>query len=292
VIENLFLLGSYFVVVMSAVTAAGYWLLNRGPIVSSSSGREALAKTLRELGGYLPDANPKPATLRNKLIAAGYRTPESLSIYNGIVFAAMGLLAGVFGLATLITGRGITDAILSAVCGIGIGFFLPKFVLNHRAHARIQRLGQGLPTAIDLLVLSLEAGQTMDAAIVDASRELRRPYPDLADEFHNVCLALGAGASRSELFRDMAARSGERELQKLANLMTDSDRLGVSIAPALRNHARYLRIRRRQTAQESARKVGAKLVFPIFFLIFPSILLVTLGPALIQLTGLLSAMSN
>jgi len=292
VTEHLFLLGSYFVVVMTAVTAAGYWLLTRGPIVSSSSGREAIAKTLRNLGGALPDATPKPAPLRNKLIAAGHRAPEALAIYNGVVFAAMGLMAIVFGLATLITGRGITDAFLSAVCGIGVGFFLPKLVLDRRARARGQKLAQGIPTAIDLLVLSLESGQNLDAAIVDASRELRRPYPDLAEEFHNVCLALGAGASRNELFREMAARSGERELQKLANLMTDCDRLGVSIAPALRNHARYLRIRRRQTAQESARKVGAKLVFPIFFLIFPSVLLVTLGPAIIQLTSLLSTISK
>ncbi|MEO8127741.1 MAG: type II secretion system F family protein, partial [Bryobacteraceae bacterium] len=116
-------------------------------------------------------------------------------------------------------------------------------------------------------------------SIFDSSREIRAAFPDLADELLTVSLALRASASREQVFRDFGNRSSDLEFKKLSNLLIDSDRFGSSLGPTLRTHARYLRIRRRQHAQERARKIGVKLVFPIFFLIFPSVLLVTLGPA-------------
>jgi tight adherence protein C len=136
----------------------------------------------------------------------------------------------------------------------------------------------------------VEAGQALDQSIFDASREIRRAYPDLADELMTVSLSLRASASREQVFRDFASRSKEIEFKKLANLLIDSDRFGSSLGPTLRTHARYLRIRRRQIAQEKARKISVKLVFPIFFLIFPSVLLVTLGPAMLQMIAVVKPM--
>ena len=129
------------------------------------------------------------------------------------------------------------------------------------------------------MVLAMEAGQALDQSIADASRGLKRTYPDLSGELAQLYMELRTGGTRADSFRALAARNKEPELRKLSNLLIDSDRFGVSIGPALRSHAKYLRTRFRQLAQEKARKVGVKLIFPVFFLIFPSVLLVTLGPA-------------
>ena len=131
------------------------------------------------------------------------------------------------------------------------------------------------------MVLAVEAGQGLDAAILDTSRGLRITYPDLAAEFTQLQLELRANTTRADALRNFVDRSRDMELRKFANLLIDTDRFGTSLGPALKTHARYLRIRFRQIAQEKARKVGVKLIFPVFFLIFPSVILVTLGPAVI-----------
>jgi len=167
------------------------------------------------------------------------------------------------------------------VCGIGFGYLLPDRVLDRMIRHRVQRLRRGLPAALDLMVLAIEAGQGLDSAILDASRGLRSTHPDLAAEFAQLQLELKANTTRSEALKNFSVRSHDLEIRKFANLLIDTDRFGTSLGPALRTHARYLRIRFRQISQEKARKVGAKLIFPVFFLIFPSVILVTLGPAVI-----------
>jgi tight adherence protein C len=142
-------------------------------------------------------------------------------------------------------------------------------------------LRRGLPAALDLMVLAVEAGQGLDAAILDTSRGLRGTHPDLAAEFTQLQLELKANTTRAESLRNLEARSHDIEIRKFVNLLIDTDRFGTSLGPALKTHARYMRIRFRQLAQEKARKVGVKLIFPVFFLIFPSVILVTLGPAVI-----------
>jgi len=119
---------------------------------------------------------------------------------------------------------------------------------------------------------------------------LKRNYPDLSAELAQLYMELRTGGSRADSFRALAARNKDPELRKLSNLLIDSDRYGVTIGPALRTHAKYLRTRFRQQAQEKARKVGVKLIFPVFFLIFPSVLLVTLGPACMMMYEQLNSM--
>lgn len=142
---------------------------------------------------------------------------------------------------------------------------------------------RALPAALDLIVLGVEAGQSLDQALQSTARELQYIYPDLCDELALTFFELQLGKSRMQAFQTMADRTQEAELRKLAKLFIDTDRFGTSLGPVLRTHAKYLRTRMRQQAQEQARKVGVKLVFPVFFLIFPSVLLVTLGPAVITL---------
>jgi len=177
----------------------------------------------------------------------------------------------------------VSAAGLAAVCGLGFGYLIPDRVLDRLAARRVARLRRGLPAALDLLVLGIEAGQALDAAILDTSRGLRVSYPDLASEFTLLQLELKANTARSEALKNFADRCRDIELRKFAHLLIDTDRFGTSLGPALKSHARYLRIRFRQSAQEKARKVAVKLIFPVFFLIFPSVILVTLGPAVILL---------
>ena len=134
------------------------------------------------------------------------------------------------------------------------------------------------------MVLTLEAGQTIDQGILEAARSVGRVYPDLASELTFCSLEMRAGTPRGEALRRMGERCGEEEIRKLVAVLVDGERFGTSLGPALRSHAHYLRTRMRHKAQESARKLGVKLVMPVFFLIFPSVLLVTLGPAYLQLT--------
>jgi tight adherence protein C len=156
---------------------------------------------------------------------------------------------------------------------------VPDRVLDSRVKARSHRLRSAIPPALDLVVLGLEAGQSLDQSLADASRSLKRTHPDFSSELAQLYLELKTGSSRPAAFRAFGTRGKDPELRKLSNLLIDSDRFGTSLAPALRTHAHYLRTRFRQQAQEMARKVGVKLIFPVFFLIFPSVLLVTLGPA-------------
>jgi tight adherence protein C len=201
-------------------------------------------------------------------------------------------MLGTAGVWAAVTFSNSSFPLLPFGAGAGFGFMLPDRVLERLARRRVERLRRGLPAALDLMVLAIEAGQGLDAAILDTSRGLRVAHPDLAAEFTQLQLELRANATRTDALRNFVDRSKDMELRKFANLLIDTDRFGTSLGPALKTHSRYLRIRFRQLAQEKARKVGVKLIFPVFFLIFPSVILVTLGPAVIliftQMKNLLS----
>lgn len=289
------LLIAFFVFTLAAVTAAGYVFVLRP---SSTEGGEAeiplgalqtdmppaqaaVIDIFRQIGEALPGAAAHTVATRRQLILAGYRWPSAVSTFLGIKIASA-LMLGLTGVWAAVTfGSDVAVAFLPAICGLGFGYMLPDRVLERMARHRVDRLRRGLPAALDLMVLAVEAGQGLDAAILDTSRGLRNSHPDLAAEFTQLQLELKANTSRVDALRNFALRNHDLELRKFATLLIDTDRFGTSLGPALKTHARYLRIRFRQSAQEKARKVGVKLIFPVFFLIFPSVILVTLGPAVI-----------
>src|SRR5258706_5296617 len=293
---NAQLLIGFFFFILAAVGAAGYVFVLRpsraegtGEVVvpvtleqpELPSAQAAVVDVFRLIGEAMPGSQGQASAARLDLIAAGYRWPTAVSIFLGIK-CATALMLGVAGAWGAVTFRSdLSDAILQAICGIGLGYMVPDRVLDRLARRRVDRLRRGLPAALDLLVLAVEAGQGLDAAILDTSRGLRTTHPDLAAEFTQLHLELKANTTRADALRNFTARSRDMELRKFANLLIDTDRFGTSLGPALKTHARYLRIRFRQVAQEKARKVGVKLIFPVFFLIFPSVILVTLGPAVI-----------
>ena len=243
----------------------------------------AVADIFRLIGEAMPGGAAKADAARTKLMIAGYRWTSAVSIFLGIKCATALMLgaAGIWGAVTFRPDAEPFQLFMAAICGTGFGFLLPDRVLDRMAQKRIERLRRGLPAALDLMVLAVEAGQGLDAAILDTSRGLRATHPDLASEFTQLQLELRANTTRADALRNFAERSKDMEIRKFANLLIDTDRFGTSLGPALKTHARYLRIRFRQIAQERARKVGVKLIFPVFFLIFPSVILVTLGPAVI-----------
>ena len=296
---NAQLLISLFLFVVAAVSAAGYVFVLRPSRENAASvvipapialeqqepqgAQAAVADIFRLIGEAMPGGAGRADAVRQKLTIAGYRWASAASVFLGIkcASAAMFAAACVWATVTFRPEVGFADLILPAICGVGFGFLIPDRVLDHLAAKRVEKLRRALPAALDLMVLAIEAGQGLDAAILDTSRGLRSTHPDLASEFTQLQLELRANATREEALRNFGLRSKDMELRKFANLLIDTDRFGTSLGPALKTHARYLRIRFRQSAQEKARKVGVKLIFPVFFLIFPSVILVTLGPAVI-----------
>jgi tight adherence protein C len=273
------ILASLFLLVMGSIVLAGYAVLVRGRATNENA--SPLMDTLRRIGRAAPVRRKEADRLRQQLSMAGYQSPAA-EPYVGIRVAS----AAIMGLAAL----GITTfqeaafsrRALAAMCAAIIGYMLPHQILNARIRRRSEKLREGLPAALDLMVLGLEAGQSLDAAFIETSRQLRDPFPELCAEFSMVQLEILASKSRAQALRNLASRNQEVEVRRLARVLLDADRFGTSLAPTLRMHVHYLRIRMRQKASEAARKVAVKMVFPLFFLIFPSILLVTLGPAVLQ----------
>jgi len=287
-----------FLLITAAVTAAGYVFVLRPSRSENMQLPDAITVDQRDLpaaqaavfdifrliGEAMPDSRNQ-AELRRQLMMAGYRWPSAVSIFMGIKVGGALLLGVTLAWAAMLSRSDVSAAGLATVCGLGVGYLLPDRILDKLAWRRMNQLRRGLPAALDLMVLGIEAGQGLDAAILDTSRGLRVTHPELASEFTQLQLELKATTTRAEALKNFALRCRDLELKKFANLLVDTDRFGTSLGPALKTHARYLRIRFRQTAQEKARKVGVKLIFPVFFLIFPSVLLVTLGPAVIMLMG-------
>ena len=290
------LLITFFVFTLAAIAGVGYVFvlrpsregageiplpiaLNQGVLPSAQA---AMFDIFRLIGEAMPGAQSQSARARRQLMFAGYRWESAVSTYLGIKCASAVML-GVAATWASVTfgGASVSAAFLPAICGLGFGYLIPDRVLERLAQRRLDRLRRGLPAALDLMVLAVEAGQGLDAAILDTARGLRNSHPELAAEFTQLQLELKANTTRTEALKNFAARCNDMEVRKFTNLLLDTDRFGTSLGPALRTHARYLRIRFRQIAQEKARKVGVKLIFPVFFLIFPSVILVTLGPAVI-----------
>ncbi|HEX3683908.1 MAG TPA: type II secretion system F family protein [Bryobacteraceae bacterium] len=247
---------------------------------------------LQPVGNLLPVSPQDAATIKRELTAAGIRSNSAVTALYGskIVLAALFLLVGVF----------FRDhmpppllRILGPVACAGLGYCIPSFVLGRMVARRREQIRFSLPDVLDLLVVCSEAGCGLDQSIVNVSRELKTVHPPVAEELSLVNMEIMAGKSRSDALRNFGRRTGEDEVKKLVAILVQTDRFGTSVSEALRTQSDFLRIRRRQEAEERAGKVGVKLIFPIFFFCLPSLLVVTAGPGMLQLFhNLLPAMSG
>jgi tight adherence protein C len=182
--------------------------------------------------------------------------------------------------------------LLMALAFCALGYLLPAMALGRMAKRRQHRIRLGLPDALDLLVVSVEAGLGLDQAIQRVSDELRFAHPDLADELRLINLELRAGKARSDALRNLAERTQLDDLSSLVAMLVQTDKFGTSVAQSLRVHSETMRTKRRQRAEEAAAKTGVKMVFPLVFCIFPAIFVVTIGPAAIRFVQVLVPMAN
>ena len=243
---------------------------------------EPVVRTLRRIGEVAPQSTLELGKLRQRLVAAGYRNREALTVFVG-VRVGMALLT-FFALAMPLFGR---SNLLLALGGAAIGYLLPAMALARLAKRRQHRIRLGLADVLDLLVVSVEAGLGLDQALQRVGDELMYAHPDLSDELRLVNLELRAGKARPDALRNLADRTGVDDLSSLAAMLIQTDKFGTSVAQSLRVHSETLRTKRRQRAEEAAAKTGVKMVFPLVFCIFPAIWVVTIGPAAIRIMQVL-----
>jgi tight adherence protein C len=237
---------------------------------------------LKRVGEKAPRSAKELGSLRLRLVQAGYRREEALTAFFGIrVLFALTLFA-LF--STSIIAR---PNIMLALGGLALGYLLPAMVLARLAKRRAHRIRLSLADALDLLVVSVEAGLGLDQALQRVATELAFAYPDLSDELRLINLELRAGKPRAEALRNLADRTGVDDLSSLVTMLIQTDKFGTSVAQSLRVYSETLRTKRRQRAEEAAAKTGVKMVFPLVFCIFPVIWIVTIGPAAIRFVTVL-----
>ena len=240
---------------------------------------------VKRVGDKAPRSPKEMGALRLRLVQSGYRRDDAITVFFGIrICVALGLF-GLF--STSLIGR---PNMMLALGGLGLGYILPGMVLARLAKRRAHKIRLALADMLDLLVVSVEAGLGLDQALMRVSSELALAYPELSDELRLINLELRAGKPRSEALRNMADRSGVDDLSSLVTMLIQTDKFGTSVAQSLRVYSETLRTKRRQRAEEAAAKTGVKMVFPLVLCIFPSIWIVTIGPAAIKFITVLFPM--
>lgn len=243
--------------------------------------KERFEQALDPLSKALPLSPSEVSRTRAWLIQAGLREPRHLTIYVGsrVLLALLGLLIVL----------AVSPSSLSLLVGIpALGFFLPRFVLKRLINKRKNRITLALPDALDLTVICVEAGLALDQAMMRVGVDLHHAHPELSDEFHLVNLEMRAGKPRADSLRNLTLRTGVDDVRALVATLIQTDRFGTSVSQALRIHSDSLRTERRQRAEEKAAKTSIKMIIPLVIFILPSIMFVTLGPALIQLVRILA----
>jgi tight adherence protein C len=240
--------------------------------------QERIEQALDPVSKLMPKSPDEVSETVAWLMQAGYREERHATIYWGI----RGLTVVAFFLVTLISGLGTKAPMLLIVMPL-LGFMLPRFVLKRMIKRRQNTLRLALPDALDLLVICVEAGLSLDQALARVGADLEFAHPELSDELQLVGLEMRAGKPRVETLRNLASRTGVDDIRALVAVLIQTDRFGTSIAQALRVHSDSLRTERRQRAEEAAAKTTIKMVPVLVFFILPAMFVVTLGPAAIQM---------
>jgi tight adherence protein C len=284
------------------VTAVAYLVLGKGtvtmdqrlrevvggpaPLPEVSAQAEQAKAFLKRLGDRVPKSSNELGKLRLRLVQAGYRNGDALAIFLGIRVAIA--LACFVAVGTPILMR---PSFFMAMVAAALGYVLPGMVLARLAKRRQHRIQMSLADALDLMVVSVEAGLGLDQALARVAQELAFAYPDLSSELRLVNLELLAGTARPDALRNLADRTGVEDLRSLTAMLIQTDKFGTSVATSLRVFSETLRTKRRQRAEEAAAKTGVKMVFPLVLCIFPAIWIVTIGPAAIRFIRVLGPMT-
>ena len=243
---------------------------------------EAIKESGLSIGGVvehfehvLPKSQAEVSVALQRLTQAGFRNESAVRVFYGYkVFVPLVLAA-----VALVSGLAKFSPFFVYACCLGLGFLLPDFWLGRKIKKRQKQMEKGLPDVLDLLIICIEAGLSLDQATARTSEELKKAQPELCDEFGILVLEQRAGRPRSEAWKHLAERTGVESIRNLVSVLVQSEQFGTSVAKTLRVHSDTMRTKRIQQIEEMAAKTSVKLVFPLVFFIFPALFLVTLGPA-------------
>ena len=239
--------------------------------------RSSLGGVLEQFERAVPKSDAEVSVVQKRLTRAGYRDQSAINLFYGakVVFPIA------LCLVLLATGLASFSPFFIYPMALALGFLVPDFWLGNRIKARQGCIRRGLPDVLDLMVICIEAGLSLDLATVRTAEELKHAQPVVCDELNMVVLEQRAGRVRSDAWRHFADRTDVDSVRNVVSVLIQSEKFGTSIAKTLRVHSDTLRTQRRQKLEEQAAKTSVKLVFPLVLFIFPSIFLVTLGPAVI-----------
>ena len=267
-----------------------------GPLTAAEEAAVSVAEErglkkhfLRFVGALGNPLKPREQTdlyrMRTGLLRAGYRNPNAFVLYFGfkVFFAILFVLLFLAARVSLMLVFPATPLIVLPVVLAVAGFYLPDIWLRVKIAGRQEKITEGFPDALDLMVVCVESGMGLDAALTRVGEEMRLTNTVLSDEFRQLNLELRAGKQRSEALRNLALRTGLDDVSSLTTLLIQTDRFGTSVAQALRVHSDSMRTKRYQRAEEMAAKLPVKLVFPLILFIFPALFVVIVGPAAIKI---------
>jgi tight adherence protein C len=240
----------------------------------------------------LPDVGWEGSLLRTRFFNAGWRSPSAPTFYFGAKTALALALPAVGGLLIVVTAGGMArnNFLFMLLMCASIGYYLPNLVLKRFAAYRQREIFEHFPDALDLLTVCVEAGLSLERSLVKVANEMHIKSQVLAQELQLVLMEMRAGFSKDRALRNLALRTGVEDVDTLVVMLIQSERFGTSMGDALRVHSDNLRTRRNLIAEEAAAKIGLKLLFPLTFCIFPSLLMVLLGPAAIRMVKMVLPM--
>ena len=241
----------------------------------------------KRLGARAPRLSSEIGKVRQRLVQAGYRNDEALTVFYGIRFSV-----AIVGFLLFATPLLVKPNIMFALARQPARLRLPGMGLARLAKRRQHAIQLSLADAVDLLVVSVEAGLGLDQALLRVGTELATTHPALSEELRLSTLELRAGKGRADALRNLADRTGLEDLGSLVTMLIQTDKFGTSVATSLRVHSDVLRTKRRQRAEEAAAKTGVKMIFPLVFCIFPAIFVITIGPAAIKFVQVILPMGQ
>jgi tight adherence protein C len=248
----------------------------------------SIGNVVKRFENLMPKSENEVSVIKKRLMLAGYRNENAIKIFYG----SKVLLPLFLALIAMVTGLANLGPFFVYLMALGGGFLAPDFWLGKQIKKRQKQLTRGLPDVLDLLVICMEAGLSLDQATSRCAEELRDSQPQICDELSLVVLEQRAGRARSEAWKNMAERTGVDSLRNLVSMLVQTEQFGTSIAKMLRVHSDTLRVQRVQMVEELASKTSVKLVFPLVLFIFPALFLVTLGPAAIVMAESFSSLTK
>jgi tight adherence protein C len=250
--------------------------------------KSSIGSLMESVENLMPKSDKEVSIVLQRLTRAGYRNESAVKVFYGCKVVTPILLSAI----ALLSGLASFGPFFVYLMTLGVGFLAPDFWLGKKIKKRQKKITRGLPDVLDLLVICMEAGLSLDQATARTAQELSKSQPELCDELNIVVLEQHAGRGRSDAWKNMAERTCVESVRNLVSMLVQTEQFGTSIAKVLRVHSDSLRVQRVQMIEEMASKTSVKLVFPLVLFIFPALFLVTLGPAAIVMVESFTKLTN